>query len=248
MRMKLINIRSILRLIGIDINRYSIKSSSHARLKKYLSFMEIDLVIDVGANSGQTGNELRQSLGYHKKIHSFEPLSTAYEALEKKAMLDPLWEVHNFALGSNKGNFEINIAKNSQSSSLLTMMQKHSDAAPESVITGSEKVNVMTLDEVFLSIVGKEKNIYLKCDTQGFEIEVLKGGIEALRRICLVGLEMSTVELYKGCPLISDVVTYMYAHGFIMVDVKSGFSDPKTGQMLQCDGLFINAAMAHDKQ
>lgn len=238
--MPYLKLRSSLRFLGLDVYRYSITSSSHARLKNFISLMKIDLVLDVGANTGQTGDELRNSLGYRNKIHSFEPLSSAFSELKRNSAQDPLWDVHNVALGSSSGEVEINVANNSQSSSLLPMSKLHSDAAPESAIKGSERITVRTLDEILSGIRGDAENIYMKCDTQGFELEVLKGGKRSLPSISLIQMEMSTEELYQGCPLIGEVITFMYDRDFAMVDIKAGFTDPMTGQMLQCDGLFVN--------
>lgn len=236
--------RSSLRALGLDVHRYTITSSNHARLKNFIHSMGTDLVLDVGANIGQTGDELRHSLGYDKTIHSFEPLSSAFAELKANVEIDPLWHAHNVALGSSAGKVEIHVANNSQSSSLLPMRKRHSDAAPESAIKGTEHIAVRTLDEVLPEIRQDAQNIFLKCDTQGFELEVLRGGQKSLPDIGLVLLEMSTEELYEGCPLLGDVIAYMYDHGFAMVDVKAGFADPETGQMLQCDGLFINLTLS----
>jgi len=76
--MSLSYLRDLARSFGIDASFYNITSSSHARLKNYLSSQKIDLVLDVGANTGRTGQELRKGFGYAGAIQSFEPLSAAF--------------------------------------------------------------------------------------------------------------------------------------------------------------------------
>lgn len=240
--MSLSYLRDLARSFGIDVSLYKITSSSHARLKNYIRSQKIDLVLDVGANAGQTGQELRKNLGYAGVIHSFEPLSAAYAKLQAASSNDAKWHTHNLALGSTAGSVEINIAGNSESSSLLKMQDRHQSAAPNSAIMATEDVQVQTLDAVLPELRGTAQNIYMKCDTQGFELEVLKGAKSTLPGIKMIRLELSSEELYEGAPLIGDLVTFMYDNGFTMVDIKAGFSDPNTGQMLQADGLFLNMA------
>src|SRR5260370_8256528 len=50
----------------------------------------VNTVVDVGANTGQYSSALRQA-GYKDEILSFEPLSEAYEELERKSRADPNW-------------------------------------------------------------------------------------------------------------------------------------------------------------
>ena len=47
--------------------------------------------------------------------------------------------------------------------------------APESVYIDSEGVRIATLDIIMNDYIGKEKNIFLKIDVQGFEYQVLGG-------------------------------------------------------------------------
>ena len=59
----------------------------------------------------------------------------------------------------------------------------------------------------------------LKIDTQGYELEVLKGGKEALARTEMVLLEVSLLQINKGCPLAIEVLQYMAREGFRWIDV-----------------------------
>src|SRR5690242_13788162 len=104
------------RRFGFDLARFD--------RGKLIAHHGITLVFDVGANVGQYGEELR-ALGYRGRIGSCEPLRAEYEQLARKAGDDPQWTALHLALGDSDGRRAINVAGNSQSSSLLEMMPAH---------------------------------------------------------------------------------------------------------------------------
>src|SRR5581483_4796413 len=158
---------------------------------------DVDCVLDVGANVGQYARSLRVN-GFKGQIISFEPLKSAFEKLRGAAQHDELWRCENYALGAVDSTALINVAGNSQSSSLLAMRKLHAEAAPESRYVGTEAISVRRLDGVFSELVGAHRAPYLKIDAQGYEKEVLKGGIASLPRISLVQIEASLCSLYEG--------------------------------------------------
>src|SRR5262245_34111160 len=104
-------LRKVLRkVVGYDFIKFTPKSHPLARRKQLLAYYEIDTVLDIGANSGQFGKQLRKNLAYTNRILSFEPLSAAFGRLKAKAGKDPAWEVFNFAIGDTNAKGEINIA------------------------------------------------------------------------------------------------------------------------------------------
>jgi FkbM family methyltransferase len=208
------------------------------RRKRMFDFYGIDTVLDIGANKGQFAQELRNELGFSKRIVSFEPLNSAYEILKTNAERDPQWEAFNFALGDTEAKSEINIAENSLSSSLLKMMPCHLKAAPESEYVGRQVIEIRRLDSIFADICAANSNVYMKIDTQGFESNVIKGAENALPYIETIQLEMSLVPLYEGELLFGDLYSLLSKKGYSLVSVESGFSDQTSGQLLQVDGVF----------
>jgi FkbM family methyltransferase len=197
----------------------------------------IDLVIDVGAATGGYGQQVRK-FGYTGKIVSFEPLDTAFAELSKATAGDAGWTARQVALGSEPGEAVINIASNSDSSSLLPMESAHTEAEPSVGYVGQQTVTVARLDDLIDEIATPESRIFLKIDAQGFEKEVLAGAQETLRRCRGLQLELSFVPLYAGGMLIDEAVSTAYAAGFQMVSVEQGWA-AATGQMLQADGVFF---------
>jgi len=231
-------IRKIFWKIGIDITRYKPIPDELFRRKYLFNTYNIDTLLDVGANNGWWSNQVRNVMGYKEKIISFEPLSSAFELLKGNSKEDSNWEIFNFGLGDIEKNSKINISENSFSSSLLNMSPSHLEASPNSKYLNHEDVKIKTLDSIFNKICNKNNNIYLKIDTQGFEDKVLKGAENSLPYIDTIQLEMSLVSLYKGELLFDEMYNYLIEKGYTLVAVESGFSNEKTGQLLQIDGFF----------
>lgn len=228
-----------MRSCGLDITRYNPEHSDSARLAHLLRSYRIDCVVDVGANAGQYAKGLRK-LGYRGRIVSFEPQSAAHAALRAASAKDPLWDVPDaVAIGDFDGETDINVAANSLSSSIRPMAAAHADAAPYSRYNGKEKVRVARLDSVCDTAIGNATRPYLKIDTQGFESQVLAGAAGCLKRFVGVQVELSLVELYVGQELFFDIAERLRQQGFGMVGLMPGFVDPRTGHLLQADGLFF---------
>jgi FkbM family methyltransferase len=232
-------IRKIARSVGIDITRYRPSNSAAAQLVKALEVAGINVVFDIGANEGQFSREIRE-YGYTGKIYSFEPLSSARKKLLTLASVDLNWKVHDqSAIGDQDGEIKIHIAGNSVSSSVLPMLESHSSASLGSAYIDSERVPIARLDLVAKHYVTLESNLFIKIDTQGFEWQVLDGAGETLQQARGVLCELSLVPLYDGQRLWRDIVDRLDAEGFMLWALQKGFTDPRTGQSLQMDGIFL---------
>jgi FkbM family methyltransferase len=216
---------------------YEVRRHPAVRRQRMLAQHDIDLVIDVGAAVGGYGSQLRL-FGYTGDIVSFEPLDTAFAELTSVTAGDDRWHIRQAALGSEAGESVINIASNSDSSSLLPMEAAHTDAEPSVGIVGQQVVTVQRLDDLIDEIATPESRIYLKIDAQGFEREVLAGAAATVARARGLQLELSFVSLYEGGMLINDAISLAYEAGFSMVGVEQGWA-AGTGQMLQADGVFF---------
>jgi FkbM family methyltransferase len=234
-------VKRFLRRRGVMLDRYTCSTSSELRLLKMFTANGVDLVLDVGANSGGYATSLRDA-GYQGRILSFEPLSSAHAGLVAAAAADTAWSAApRMALGERDGDVTINIAGNSASSSLLPMTAQHETAAPESVYVGTETVQVRRLDGVRHPYIDSASAPFLKIDTQGYESQVLAGAAGVLPRLVGVQLEMSLRQLYDGQSLWQDVIASLESAGFELWAMVPGFFDPATGRMLQCDGIFFRA-------
>src|SRR5258705_13539682 len=115
---KLDLLNSVLHKLGFELMRYNGGSNAILRRGTIYKKYKVDLIIDVGANTGLYGKESRQC-GYKDEIVSFEPLANAFKTLNKNIKNDPRWKAYNFALGSENSTQFINVSANSHSSSIL---------------------------------------------------------------------------------------------------------------------------------
>ena len=71
----------------------------------------------------------------------------------------------------------------------------------------------------------------LKLDVQGYELEILKGAKDILKRTSLIITEVSLIEVYKDCPLVSKIVEYFDGHplGIIMANKNMSLESTQKG-------------------
>ena len=199
-----------------------------------------DVIFDIGANSGQFAQSLRVS-GYRGHIISFEPLSGAHAMLVAAAASDSLWDVaERCAVGATDSWAAINIAGNSYSSSLLPMLDRHREAAPQSAYQGTEPCRVITLDSYIERTFSDPTTLFgLKMDTQGYEAEVLAGLRRYHDRVKVIVCEMSLAPLYANGPSMPELCHLLADLGYRCVALGPEFEDPRTGELLQANGVFV---------
>jgi FkbM family methyltransferase len=197
----------------------------------------INLVLDVGANTGQYGTLLR-GLGFRGRIISFEPLSDAFAALQRTAAHDPLWVCHNVGLSDVSGPAVINVSANSYSSSFLPVSDRSVRIEPSIAYVGQQEVQLRRLDDAVDQVIRPGEVIYLKIDTQGYELNVLKGALKTIARAPLIQLETAFSEGYQGQPLIEDVIRFLRQLGYRIVAIEPGWEDSRTAEILEADLIF----------
>ncbi len=233
-------IKRLAKRYGYEILGPPLAFAAHHTLIALIRQQEINLVLDVGANTGQFVGELRAS-GYAGRIVSFEPLATAHEQLCRQAASDAMWTIADrTAIGAAPGSVEIHVSGNSVSSSILDMLPSHSEAEPESNYVGTETVPVNRLDD--LCPLTAQDRVLLKIDVQGYERQVLDGAQRVLESCRAVISEMSLVPLYDGQVLARDLWDLLAAQGFEAWSLEPGFRHPASGRMLQLDGVFVRSS------
>lgn len=232
-------IRAALRRFDIDIQRYS-RVHEFGRRKMLLDSHEIDAAIDVGANTGRYGVDLRGQ-GFTGQIVSFEPVAEAYARLKRRADADPAWQCRRTAVGDCKGEVEIHVAGNLESSSLLPMKALHLEASPHTAFIKDEQIPIDTLDNLLGDPVINGSRFLMKIDVQGYERQVLDGAPSTIEKTHLLEIELSPVVLYEGQPLHSDLLHVIEEKGFELIGLKEMYVHPATGKLLSFDALFSRA-------
>jgi FkbM family methyltransferase len=229
----------LLRGLGWEVQRFSNSNSEARVLGDAVRFTRPDVVLDVGANIGQFGDELLY-LGYAGKLVSFEAVPNVHRQLLQRARKrSGAWIVAPCAaLGSRRGSIDINISANVVSSSVLPMSAAHLSAAPASHYVDRQTVPMERLDQAAREFVPESARVFIKLDTQGYELEVLKGATALLPQTVGLQVELSLAPLYEGAPTFVEMIEFLQSNGFELYGMFPVFRDAHTGRLLQVDGYF----------
>lgn len=200
----------------------------------------IDLVLDVGANVGQYGRELRAN--YSGQIISFEPVSAVCDELRRTIGDDPLWTAQNIALGRANTTLEINVPTSTVFSSFLKSSEfSMRTFGPSAVPTKTESVEVRRLEKMLPELVPdfRSRKIFLKMDTQGYDLEVFMG-LGALReQVRALQSEVSVIPIYDGMPHWTYGVSEYEKFGFAVAGLFPVNMDGD--QVIEFDCLMVNS-------
>ena len=155
----------------------------HAHWKKYFNeeyekikpfVKEGDMVMDIGSNIGLFTLILSDLIGANGKVYSFEPSAYLFEKLNNNVQVNNINNVETFKVGMGSKEDETEMYFNPQQSGLSSIVERVS----ENCI--SEKISITTLDKF---TDDSDKRIsFIKIDTEGYEPEVLMGGINLIRK------------------------------------------------------------------
>jgi len=239
LKMAKVGLQKLLGSVGYRMVR--LNGLPEGRRAMMIRHQGIETVVDIGANTGQYGSDLRET-GYSGSIISFEPTTRAYEKLAARARKDPSWIVKNCAIGEANGEATIHVAANgAASSSLLPMLALLEECAPDAHYIAEERVQVKTLDTALEGLLKADDRVFLKIDSQGYEDRILNGALNVLTQVKLLECELSFVPLYDGQILFEKMLTLIMEKGFSPAQFTPEFADPNTGQSLQINGIFVRS-------
>ena len=113
------------------------------------------------------------------------------------------------AIGNENKKTLLNVANNEQSSSILDF-GTHLEEHPGIDFIGKIEVDMKRMVDV---IKDYKINIslynFLSIDVQGYELEVMKGFEQLIDKFDFIYTEVNEKELYKNCPLITDLDDYL---------------------------------------
>ncbi len=177
---------------------------------------------DVGARNGLS--ELHR-LSKHLSLYSFEPgnpganPSTKY--LDHKIIRKGFYH--------SSGEFDFYLMRNPSMNSMLKpdqqILNEYFDAIPDFQkwrkqldVISQTKIDATTIDAVI-----EEENLntidYLKLDTQGTELNILKGAEAALRqnKILVIKTEFAFISLYQSQSTFTDIDLFLKSHGYKLI-------------------------------
>ena len=181
-------------------------------LRELFKLYEITCVFDVGANTGQYRRFLREEVGFKGLIVSIEPQKECFKEMLREAESDSAWTVLNTALGPSEESRKFNVMK----SSFLSSFLEPNASAINNKIQQSISMQMRTLDSVAAEITASRPigPIYLKLDTQGFDLEVMKGASSTLKSIRALQSEVSVLPLYEDMTPWHDAIQKFGEYGF----------------------------------
>jgi FkbM family methyltransferase len=213
-------------------------------LRDLFTRLSIDCVLDVGANRGQYGRFLRREVGYTGYLASFEPQSAAVRELRARAERDAFWKIFGVALGSQTAQLPLNVM---QESAFTSFLSPDPSAVPTLADLNSvvhvETVQVERLDDMIDEVRGGAgcHSIYLKLDTQGYDLEVLKGASATLASIAALQTEVSVLPIYRHMPNWLTSLRILKEHSFDVTGLFPVSQDPAL-RVVEFDCVAVNVA------
>ena len=142
----------------------------------YLPLQE-GAILDIGANIGN--HTLYYSKILNRDVYAFEPIKENYDLLKKNLLLNKIENVKVF-----------NFALSMQNSKVLLRQNYPDNSGTWSIVNYNGNIDAKPLDEVDI----KEKIAFIKIDVEGHEYEVLKGGVNTIKK----NLPIISVEFHSG--------------------------------------------------
>lgn len=200
-------------------------------LYAYLSELEenglrFNTVYDIGACVGAWSTSLREEILNQSEFIMFEANPAYQEMLQSTGI-----RFFNKVLSNpGRGNVEFFNGTNTGDSYYKETTTIYDDKS--SII-----LPTVTLDE----LIG-EHNLsipqLLKIDTQGSELDILRGSTRIMGKTEVILTELPIIEYNKGAPKISDYLDFFKAYGYIPIDITQIHRAEHT--LLQLDILFIH--------
>jgi len=207
--------------------------------------INVQCVLDVGGNIGGYRNFLRDRVGYKGLIITFEPVKKNVEKLNAKSQGDSNWFIYDFALGSENTQKEINVMSMDVFSSFLQPDHEVVDRFMDwNVVDYKETVEVKTLDSVMGALKDRHvlNNIFLKMDTQGYDLEVVTGAQQTLDQVLALQTEVSIRRIYQGMPNFIESYQALTKKGFDITGMYPVTRD-SLQRVIEFDCVMVNKAL-----
>ena len=135
---------------------------------------EENFIFDIGANRGEFTYHFARLLNENGKVFAFEPGRRAYSILSKliaKYELSNV-EINPIALSDSDGYSELVVPYHNRQASMKSN---------ESIFGKTERIKTSAID-TFVEQNNLQKLDFIKCDTEGSELLVFKGGLKSLKK------------------------------------------------------------------
>jgi len=222
---------------------YNLNWAIHLRAQEKVWLEKHPLVVcDIGARGGAP-DELVSFYPF-MTYHAFD--ADAKECARLNAAMHPYHSLRVFPLfiGGAAGRILFNLYQEPGQSSVYQPASRYKElfGGNEFGIASQCSVETTTLDAVYKDLATPD---VIKLDTQGSELDILRGASSALNTTTLVEVEVEFIPAYEGQPLFHQVFEFMLDHGFELLYLnrqmgqrKQIFNGPCRGQLVFGDALF----------
>ena len=194
-----------------------LSSFHHKRISKYLSELNIEKIIDIGAHKG----EFLESMLTVKKVNSFyafEPQKNIFNEITEKFSKNEKITLFNLAMDKEITNKKIKINKLSMTSSLAEINEESFYLKIKNFLTFSKsnfddeyEIQTSTVDKIFENV--NLQKALLKIDVEGFEMNVIEGSRMKLKEIPFILLENQFGNHYKNSNF-KDIINILSKQNF----------------------------------
>ena len=209
------------------------------------------IIVDVGASGGADPRWEMSALPSQKIL--FEPDPREFSRLKAAAGSTAL--VLQAALGEKKEKADFYLCAEQENSSLLKPNLELLSRFPNPARFAVQRTLELELDSLDhqLEQAGVSQVDFIKLDTQGTELPILKGGLKTLEKVMGLQVEVSFVSLYQNQPLFTDINNFLTSLDFELFDIKRSFwvrdtknlkQDLNKGQLLFGDALYFRTPEA----
>lgn len=184
-------------------------------------------ILDVGANIGQFHIQARDTFP-ESYIFSIEASPECESYLQKITA--------NYYIGllaKNNSHYKFYSRKNDPT---CTGNSIYRELTP---FYSDDQLDVKVLESIKLDDLFEEDSEFdlIKIDTQGSELDIISGGIELCKRAKGILLEVSLTQYNENSPLYQEVLDFMAAVNFTIVDI---LDESRNHGSHQQDILFLN--------
>jgi FkbM family methyltransferase len=225
-------------------------------------------VVDVGCRWGFA--ETWEDLGDRCKIVGFEPDAVECERLAEHYRDRPWVRIVPHALGAVQKDATLYITREPACSSVYPpiddVVDRHPRLEPQRMVRG-EPIELITMDD-WCADTAFEHVDAIKLDTQGSELDILRGAKRTLETVSVVQTEVEFNPMYAGQPLFGDVDRFLREQGFVLwhldnlshhrqhgarvglrpaahvYDFDAARLTDRSGQLFWADAVFVRAEMA----
>jgi FkbM family methyltransferase len=229
-------LRSSIKKLGLSVHRSVVGRDPFWDMRRLIDRPD-PVALDVGANIGQTIKRLRRTFP-RPTIHAFEASRETFFELQHNCSSVSRVHLSNIAMGAKRSTMEFIENTSADMSSLL---EPGSDCWGE--VKKRTEVEVHTIDDYCADRLIRAVDI-LKTDTQGFDLEVLKGACKMLEqnRIKLILTEIIFSDQYKGLPRFDQIYGFLADREFKLVSFYDfHYQKERLGWT---DALFVNPRFA----